>query len=303
MKRFLTILCVLALLAACGAITVYAEEDRATYRDAVYSFRYPASWKQSTAKDGSIVLEIPGSSDGVMTFAIFTDLIRFTGDEETDASGIKNLLAEYSGKNLSFTGEYEPVRYGALQGFRATGRWAGKQDAIMVCGTDGGHLVSFVLIGERAIAEEAALMESVVTFDNSGTDAKEGYKTWQGKGYSLLYPENYSTLEQTTGIVFLNRDRTDQIIMARAYALDKEYSDALAPSIAVDRLPKSTHLEGKPEMVRIGDRNAAVIRGDTDSGPVAFFVVGQGRTALALLFMGEEALGYAEDVVASVVFE
>ena len=115
MKRFLTILCALALLAACGAVTVYAE-DSAAYRDDVYSFRYPASWKQGTAKDGSIVLEIPGSSDGVITFAIFTDLIRFTGDEETDAPGIKNLLAEYSGKNLSFTGEYEPVRYGALQG-------------------------------------------------------------------------------------------------------------------------------------------------------------------------------------------
>ncbi|MBR3545274.1 MAG: hypothetical protein IKN76_04310, partial [Oscillospiraceae bacterium] len=124
MKRFLTILCALALLAACGAVTVYAQEDSAAYRDDVYSFRYPASWKQGTAKDGSIVLEIPGTGDGVITFAIFTDLIRFTGDEETDAPGIKNLLAEYSGKNLSFTGEYEPVRYGDLQGFRAPARWA-----------------------------------------------------------------------------------------------------------------------------------------------------------------------------------
>ena len=303
MKRFLTILCVLALLAACGAVTVYAEEDRATYRDAVYSFRYPASWKQSTAKDGSIVLEIPGSSDGVMTFAIFTDLIRFTGDEETDAPGIKNLLAEYSGKNLSFTGEYEPVRYGALQGFRATGRWAGKQDAIMVCGTDGGHLVSFVLIGERAIAEEAALLGSVVTFDNSGTDVKEGFKTWQGKGYTLLYPGNYSTLEQTTGIVFVDKDNSSQLIMARTYTLNEDYSDALALSIAAGRLPESTGLKAEPEMESFGGRNAAVIRGNAGSVPLAFCIVGEGRTAMALLFMGKEALGYAEDVVASVVFE
>ena len=303
MKRFLTILCVLALLTACCAISVSAAENSATYRDAVYSFRYPASWKQSTASDGSIVLEIPGSSDGVLTFAIFTDLIRFTGDEETDAPAIQSLLAEYSGKNLSFTGEYELASYGALQGFRATGHWTGKKDAIMVCGTDGGHLVSFVLIGDRAIAEEAALMESVVTFDNSGTDAKEGYKTWQGKGYSLLYPENYSTLEQTTGIVFLNKDKTNQIIMARAYSLDMDYSDALALTIAADRLPKSTNLEAKPEMEQIGGRNAAVIRGDTDTGPTGFYVVGQGRTAQALLFMGEEALSHAEDIVASVVFE
>ena len=49
MKRFLTILCALALLAACGAVTVYAE-DSAAYRDDVYSFRYPASWKQGTTE-------------------------------------------------------------------------------------------------------------------------------------------------------------------------------------------------------------------------------------------------------------
>ena len=302
MKRFLTILCALALLAACGAVTVYAE-DSAAYRDDVYSFRYPASWKQGTAKDGSIVLEIPGSSDGVITFAIFTDLIRFTGDEETDAPGIKNLLAEYSGKNLSFTGEYEPVRYGALQSFRAPGRWAGKQDALMICATDGEHLVSFVLIGKRAMAEEAALLGSVVTVDNGGTGAKEGFRTWQGKGYSLLYPENYSTLEQTTGIVFVDKDKSSQIIMARTYTLNEDYSDELAPSIAAGRLPKSTGLKAEPEMERIGGRNAAVIRGDLESGPMAFYVVGQGRTALALMFMGEGALSYAEDIIASIVFE
>ena len=267
MKRFLTILCALALLAACGAVTVYAE-DSAAYRDDVYSFRYPASWKQGTAKDGSIVLEIPGTGDGVITFAIFTDLIRFTGDEETDAPGIKNLLAEYSGKNLSFTGEYEPVRYGDLQGFRAPGRWAGK-----------------------------------LTFDNGGTGAKEGFRTWQGKGYSLLYPENYSTLEQTTGIVFVDKDKSSQIIMARTYTLNENYSDELAPSIAAGRLPKSTGLKAEPEMERIGGRNAAVIRGDLESGPMAFYVVGQGRTALALMFMGEGALSYAEDIIASIVFE
>jgi hypothetical protein len=303
MKRFLTILCALALLAACGAVTVYAQEDPATYRDAVYSFRYPASWKQGTAKDGSIVLEIPGTGDGVISFAIFTDLIRFTGDEETDAPTIQNLLAEYSGKNLSFTGEYELVRYGALQGFRAPGRWAGKQDACMICAADGGHLVSFVLIGKRAIAEEAALLESVVTFDNGGTDTKEGFKTWRGKGYSLLYPENYSTLEQTTGVVFVDRDRSSQIIMARTYALNEDYSDALAPSIASQRLPKSTGLKAEPEMERFGGRNAAVIRGNADTGPIAFCVVGEGRTALALVFMGEEALSHAPDIIASVEFE
>ena len=303
MKRFLTILCTLALLAACCISSAAAEESLATYQDAVYSFRYPAAWKQGIANDGSVVLEIPGGSDGVLTFAIVTDLIRFTGDEEADAPGIQNLLEQYGGKNLSFTGEYELVRFGELQGFRALGSWAGKQNARMVCATDGGHMVSFVLIGESAIAEETALLESVVTFDAGSQDSSDGYKTWQGEGYSLLYPEHYGSLEQTTGTVFMDADRKDQIIMARVYPLDADYTDALAPSIAADRLPKSTHVEAAPEMEQVGGWNAAVIRGDTGSGPMAFYLVGQGRTALALLFIGDEALGYAADVVASVAFE
>ena len=46
-----------------------------------------------------------------------------------------------------------------------------------------------------------------------------------------------------------------------------------------------------------------MIRGDLESGPMAFYVVGQGRTALALMFMGAGALSYAEDIIASIVFE
>ena len=39
MKRFLTILCVLALVAACCLFSASAEEDLAIYQDAVYSYR------------------------------------------------------------------------------------------------------------------------------------------------------------------------------------------------------------------------------------------------------------------------
>ena len=274
-----------------------------TYQDAVYSFRYPSSWKQGTANDGSIVLEIPGSSDGVLTFGIVTDLFRFTGDEETDAPMIQDYIQQYSGKSLSFTGEYELVRYGALQGFRAFGSWGGKQDARMIFVTDGGHMIFFALIGESAIAEEEAMLSSVVTFGGNETTAQSGYKTWQGAGFTVCYPEGYGTMEQTTGTVFVDAGKTDQIIMARTYSLDADYSDALAPHIASAKLPKSTHVEATPEMEQVGGRNAAVIRGDTASGPMAFYVVGQGRMALALLFIGDDALGYAVDVVASVVFE
>jgi len=303
MKRFLTILCALALVAACCSFSASAQEEWMTYQDTVYSFRYPSSWKQGTANDGSVVLEIPGSGDGVITFGIVTDLVCFTGDEEADAPNIQNLLEQYGGKSLSLTGEYELVRFGALQGFRAFGSWGGNQDARMICATDGGHMVSFVLIGEHAIAEEEALLNSVVTFGGSETAAQSGYKTWQGAGFTVCYPEGYGTMEQAAGTVFMDAGKTDQIIMARTYSLDTDYSDALAPSIASARLPKSTHVEATPEMEQVGGWNAAVIRGDTASGPMAFYVVGQGRTALALLFIGEDALGYAMDVVASVVFE
>lgn len=301
MKHFSMALVV--LLAVCCLFTASAEESLTSYQDEVYSFRYPSSWKQGIARDGSIILEIPGTQDGVLTFAIVTDLIHFTGNAEADAPGIQNMLTQYGGKNLSFTGEYELTRYGTLQGFRAPGKWAGKQDVRMVCATDGGHMVAFVLIGERAMAEEESLLGSVVTFGGKEAVAPSGYKSWQGAGFAVSYPESYGAMEQATGTVFMDAEKKDQIIMVRTYSLDMDYTDALAPSIASDRLPKSTKVKAKPEMEQVGGWNAAVIRGDTDSGPLAFYVVGRGRTALALLFIGDDALGYAADVVASVAFE
>ncbi len=303
MKRFLAILCVLVLATVCCLSAACAEENLATYQDNVYSFKYPASWKQGTAKDGTVVLELPGGTDGVLTFAIVTDLIRFTGDEEADEPFIKSVIEQYSGKSLSFTGEYEPVRFGDLLGYRAYGKWGGTQDAHMIYVTDDGHSVVFTLIGESAIAEEAALLESVVTSATDETATQNGYKTWKGAGFSLFYPEGYGSLEQSTGTVFLDAAKQDQIIMVRSYTLDSDYTDALAPSVASAYLPKSTKVEAAPVMEQIGTWNAAVIRGDTASGPLAFYVIGKDRTALALLFIGNDALGYSEDSVASVVLE
>ena len=91
--------------------------------------------------------------------------------------------------------------------------------------------------------------------------------------------------------------------MARTYSLITAYSSEQAPSIAKAKLPKSTGVQAEPQMTRVGDWDAAVITGDTKAGPMAFYVIGSGRTALALMFLGEEAISHAETVVASVVFE
>lgn len=73
-------------------------------------------------------------------------------------------------------------------------------------------------------------------------------------------------------------------------------------SIAKAKLPKSTHVKADPKMMRVGDWNAAVITGNTKAGPMAFYIIGSGRTALALMFLGKEAIGHAEKVLGSVTF-
>ena len=301
MKRFAAIL--LALLLCAAAFPAGAQE-MATYSDAVYSFQYPASWKRGTANDGSIVLEI-SSQSAILTFAIINDLVTFTGDEETDAPLIENQITQYSGKSLSLDGSYELLTVGEMHGFRAFGKWAKKMPAEMIYLSDGAHLMCFVFAGEAAIAAEGDLLSTVVPQGGlgAGDSGKAGYALWQGKGYSLLYPEGYGVMEQNTGVVFMNAESKDNFIMARTYSLDQNYTDALAPLIAQTYLPKSTKVEAAAEMTEIAGRKVALIAGDSASGPLRFYVLGSGRTALALLIIGENAISYAEDVVASVTFE
>ena len=59
-------------------------------------------------------------------------------------------------------------------------------------------MVSIVLIGERAIAQETALLESVITSDGNKAAEQGGYRIWQGEGYTFSYPEGYGVMEQTT---------------------------------------------------------------------------------------------------------
>jgi hypothetical protein len=306
MKRIIAFYLSLILVFAAGA---YAE-DTAEYRDEIFAFRYPASWSCDTSPNGDIVLGSPDGSSAALAFAMISDLPNFTGDAETDAPGIQSYIAQYDGKNLALTGDYEMLRVGEMNGFRATGSWrATGQNAAMIVLTGSSHVVGFALVGGKALALEQAFLDSLELLGETPAESAEGFLRWEGTEFSekhpegglfsLDYPAHYSSLAQTTGIVFMNPNDTSNIIMARAYTLDTDYSDALAPIIAANALPKSTKVEPNAKMVKIGGRNAAIIQGTVSGGPMAFYVIGSGRTALALMFTGEEACGMAEHVIQS----
>ena len=122
---------------------------------------------------------------------------------------------------------------------------------------------------------------------------------WENAVFALDYPSHYSMLDQGTGVAFVNPDNPNSIIMAKNYNLDVEYTDELAPVIAANALPKSTKLEPNAEMTEIGGRKAALIQGEVSGGAFSFYAIGSGRTALVLMFMGEEACGMAEHVIQS----
>ncbi len=299
MKKTLTVLmAVMLLVSLCGAAPA---EETAEYRDQVYAFRYPASWTLSTADNGDIVLGPPNGSDGVITFGIITDLWNFTGDAEADGPMIEQYISSYEGKNLALSGEYELMQRDGMRGFRALGSWrATGQDAVMMVLTGNRHMVCFVLVGDGAIALEQSFLNSVELLGDGPSEGAEGFLRWEGSRFALDYPENYGTMEQNTGVVFINPDDTNSIIMARTYDLDFDYADSMAATIAASALPKSTKVEANPEMVEIGGRNAAVIKGTISAGDMAFYVIGSGRTAMALMFTGGEACGMADHIIQSV---
>ena len=240
----------------------------------------------------------------MLTFALVSDLIQFTGDADADAPLIESCISQYGGKNLALTGEYEPAQSGGLQGFRAAGSWrATGQDAVMLILTGNRHMVGFVLVGGDAIALEESLLSSVELFGSAPTESAEGFLRWEGPDFALDYPDAYSTLEQNGAVIFINPQDSSNIIMVRAYDLGFDYSDAIAPAIASNLLPKSTKVETNPEMVETGGRTAAVITGTVSGGPMAFYVIGSGQTVIALMFMGEEAAGLAETVIRSVEYK
>lgn len=302
MKRLLSAFAALLLAAL---LPVSAAGNTAEYKDEIYSFRYPAAWKRGTAKDGTVTLRISGGDDGVMTFGITADILRLTGDAGQDGPLIKQYIGGVKLSAVQLDGTYEALEQNSLRGFRAFGKAGGRLRADLVLLTGKGSMVVFIFIGEKAIAEEGTILSSLSVTDRM-KDEETGnadYKRWKGGGFSLLYPKDYGAMEQQSGTVFIEMKGKKDTIMARTYSLNTAYSREQAPSIAKAKLPKSTGVQAEPQMTRVGDWDAAVITGDTKAGPMAFYVIGSGRTALALMFLGEEAISHAETVVASVVFE
>ena len=302
MKKLIT--CILCLLLVCGMLAGTAAEEAREYRDDIYAFRYPASWSCDTASNGDIVLGSPDGKCAVLTFAIISDLWSFTGDALTDAPTVESYISSYGGKNLALTGEYTLAEANGMRGFRAVGSWrASGQDAVMLVLSGERHMVGFVLVGDAAIALEQDLLNSVELVGRASPESTEGFTRWENDQLALDYPTHFGMMEQTTGVVFVNSDNPNSIIMARVYPLDSEYSDAAAPAIAASALPKSTKVEANAEMVEIGGRNAAVITGTVSGSPMAFYVIGSGKTILALLLTGEESCGMAEHLIGSVEFK
>ena len=284
--------------------SVALAEETAEYRDALYAFRYPASWSCDTADNGDIVLGSPDRDSAVLTFALISDLYVFTGDSEHDAPLAEDWITSYSGKNLALSGEYTLMQSGELRGIRALGSWrATGQEAVVLLLSGNRHLIGFVLVGDAAIALEQDFMDSVELLGDAPAESTEGYMRWENPVFALDYPSHYSMLDQGTAVAFINPDDPSCIIMAKAYSLDVEYSDTLAPVIAANALPKSTKVEPNAEMTVIGGRNAAVIRGTVSAEPMAFYAIGSGRTALVLMFTGEEACALAEHVISSAVMK
>ena len=278
-------------------------EETAVYQDQVYSFRYPAKWTLGKADNGDIVLGPAQGSDAAITFAIRMDLPLFTGDPAADGQAAANYIDGYGGKNLALDGSYDLIESNGLHGFRAYGSWrATGQDAIMVVVSGRQHLVGFVMVGGQSMTltdMEQMFLSSLVLFDNGPSQGADGFKRWQGEQFSIEYPEAYNLMELSGGAVFVDPADPSNIIMARAYSLDLQYQDSFAPVIAANALPKSAGVEPNAEMISIGGRIAAVIKGTVSDGPMEFYAFGSGKTAIAVMLTGEGACGLAERLIRS----
>lgn len=300
-KTFCILVCAILLCSLAGAAFAEATSE---YRDSVYAFRYPATWSQAVADNGDIVLISPDQRSAVLTFAIITDLISFTGDVRTDAPLIEQQIASYSGNNLRLNGKYDPIQAGDMHGYRAYGAWeSGNLDAVYILLTGSRHLVGFMLAGADALALEQSLLDSVELLGGTPNEGSAGFIRWEGARFSLDYPEQYSTMEMNGAVAFLNAANATDIIMAKAISLDGNYTDELAPIIAATYLPKSAKLEADAEMVTIGGRSAAVIKGFVGEDPMTFYAFGSGKTAVALSFIGDRANDLAARVIGSVTFQ
>ena len=306
MKRIISLLLIAALFLLPVPGTA---EGTAEYSDSAYSFRYPSNWTQRLDYDGSVILELPGTQDSVISFAIINDMLQFTGDEAADTALAERIVSQYTaenaqenGKHTVLSGEYELVTRGNLRGIRAKGTWTlSGEELVMIMLTGESHLVAFQLNGPEAIALEDELLDSVELAGGlDASSAGDGFVRWDGAEYAVLYSAHYRTMETATGIMFANPDDPSNVIAVRTYALDYDYEDSMAPLMASALMPKSAKVTADPEVMQIGGRTVACIRGDIESGPLAYYLFGEGRTLYVVLLSGTEATGMGGEIVASV---
>ena len=168
------------------------------------------------------------------------------------------------------------------------------------------HLVAFVFVGDEAIAGAEGILASVEFASVETVASSESFLRWEGDLFAFDFPDNYARVDyglkdRSEVILFADPEDTSNILMARTYPLSTEYDDAYAAAYASSLLPKSTKIEAEPEMLSCGEWNAAVITGEIETGPLAFYVTGSGNTLLAVLFMGEEIVGMSREIMASMV--
>ena len=235
-------------------------------------------------------------------------MLTFSGDEAADraladsfVSGYTEEYALANGKHTVLNGTYDLIEHDGMHGIRAYGTWLlSGEDLVMVLLTGNDHLVAFQLNGPDAIALEDELLDSVELLGSLDSSVSEDRKHWDCADYSLDYPAHYGASESTTGVMFANPDGSGNVMAARAYDIDFDYSDDLASALATQLMPKSAKIDTEPVLEQIGGRTTAVIRGDIDGGSLAFYLFGSGRKIFVLMVIGDEALSLAESVAASV---
>lgn len=304
MKR--TVCLLLIILLICAPACFAAAEDRATYSDDAYSFTYPAFWRQGYADDGSVILSVPGTDGGVITFALLTNLIDMSG--EAGIAYMENLISGYDGSSggLALNGSYEAYSINDLQGYVAQGTYSGGQDAELLVLSDGGCFVCFMLIGSDAISERDSIAASIVTnAAPPAAEAGDGFLMWQGDGYSVKYPDSYQVMNSGSAVMFTNETdaANNSIFMVKSISLNYAYSDDIACDVASLTIPKSAQIDTDPEMVQVGGWNAALIRGAlTDGTAMDYYVTGSGNTVMVFTFLGE-TVSMADEIISSLSIE
>ena len=152
----------------------------------------------------------------------------------------------------------------------------------------------------EALAEGETIMESVaLRYDFLKEGAGEGWLTWSNDLISVGYPDNFSLMDTGSGVLFSDPKVQNNAYAVTIYSLDFDYDDVYAPQFASMVLPKSTGLAADPEIETIDGRVFGVIKGEVSGASLALYLTGKGRTVVGVMFIGNEVVAIAEDVLKS----